>query len=170
MNLLNPPNRTVPKELKFDLSLSVGRNVWRERNLEFQRSFTKLTTFAVEHYPKGYPLLAGFQASDEAFSIYRRFDYLHARVLLDLQYEISKFEKQLSKVDEEDEQDTDGCQRLTSRGNEDQDFRDGEPNACKRRKIMAQLRELLAQYGLLDVPHDLLEKRVSNDFSQMDCF
>ena len=46
--------------------------------------------FTVEDHPEGYPMLAAFQSNDPAFSIYRNFEYLHSRVLLDLQFALSE--------------------------------------------------------------------------------
>ena len=56
----------------------------------------------VESYPKGYPSQAAFQSSESSFSIYRSFDYLHSRVILELQDELRVLESDLSEIDEED--------------------------------------------------------------------
>ena len=50
-------------------------------------------------YPVGYPSQAAFQSSESSFSIYRSFDYLHSRVILDLQEEIRCLEEELSELD-----------------------------------------------------------------------
>jgi hypothetical protein len=49
----------------------------------------------VHTYPRGYPNLATFLDSDENFSIYRRFGYLQARLLLDKQDELRLLEEEL---------------------------------------------------------------------------
>jgi hypothetical protein len=56
----------------------------------------------VQNYQRGYPLLAAFQSSESSFSIYRSFDYLHSRVVLDLQDELRELEEGLSKLDKQD--------------------------------------------------------------------
>lgn len=47
----------------------------------------------------GYPRLAAFVNSDENFQIYRRFGFLQARTLLDIQNELGLLEKELDKLD-----------------------------------------------------------------------
>jgi hypothetical protein len=65
----------------------------------------------VQEYPKGYPLQAAFQSSESSWSIYRAFNYLHARVILDLQDELRCLEEDLEEVDLESQ----GADRLRSR-------------------------------------------------------
>jgi len=63
------------------------------------RLMTKPRT--VEDFPLGYPRQAAFQVSKPSFSIYRSFNYLHARVLLELQDELRCLEEELADLDEE---------------------------------------------------------------------
>jgi hypothetical protein len=56
----------------------------------------------VKGFPEGYPRQAAFQASKPSFSIYRAFEYLHARVILQLQDEIRCLEDELADLDAED--------------------------------------------------------------------
>lgn len=57
---------------------------------------------AVQKYPIGYPLQAAFQSSESSWSIYRAFNYLHARVMLDLQEDLRGLESKLTKLDQVD--------------------------------------------------------------------
>ncbi|KAL9094999.1 MAG: hypothetical protein Q9165_002601 [Trypethelium subeluteriae] len=59
----------------------------------------------VENCPQGYPRLAAFLSSDQNFTLYRGFNYLHSRVLLHLQEEVSSLERELDELDKEDEED-----------------------------------------------------------------
>jgi hypothetical protein len=47
----------------------------------------------------GYPLQSAFQSSKPTFSIYRAFDYLHSRVILELQDQLRELEAELGKLD-----------------------------------------------------------------------
>lgn len=53
----------------------------------------------------GYPYLASFLDSDENFMIYRRFGFLHARLLLQKQDELRVMEATLDRMDRKDKQD-----------------------------------------------------------------
>ncbi|KAF2454932.1 hypothetical protein BDY21DRAFT_416543 [Lineolata rhizophorae] len=57
-------------------------------------------------YPRGYPNLAAFQNSDEAYTIYRRFGLLQSRLLLYKQDKLRGLEAQLKHMDDADS----GCQ------------------------------------------------------------
>ncbi|KAF1939945.1 hypothetical protein EJ02DRAFT_351025 [Clathrospora elynae] len=58
---------------------------------------------AVEDYPHGYPQQAAFQSSESSFSIYRAFDYLHSRVILEMQDELRCLEDNLQTLDAMDD-------------------------------------------------------------------
>lgn len=57
---------------------------------------------SLEKCDKGYPYLASFLDSDENFMIYRRFGFLHARLLLQKQDELRKLEEDLDRMDKRD--------------------------------------------------------------------
>ncbi|KAF2138996.1 uncharacterized protein K452DRAFT_79309 [Aplosporella prunicola CBS 121167] len=112
-------------------------------------------TKKVEDYPLGYPRLAAFQTSDPSFSIYRGFGYLHSRVLLDLQYELSELEEELEERDSYDGQIEDTARRLRSRKTDDLESENSEPREDidedeyelrPRRVILKDIRETLVQY------------------------
>ncbi|KAH8587199.1 hypothetical protein B0O99DRAFT_678273 [Bisporella sp. PMI_857] len=53
-------------------------------------------------YPQGFPSLAGFQSSNNAFGIIRMFQYLCTRTLLQQQVELNNLEQELLKQDKLD--------------------------------------------------------------------
>jgi hypothetical protein len=110
-------------------------------------------TPAVEACPNGFPRLAAFQSSEANFSLYRSFSYLHSRVLLDLQDEITSLEKELDEIDEIDEEDY--PERLQSR-EIDMERAASEGDARNRRVILREIKAKLMEYGEyteLAVPH-----------------
>jgi hypothetical protein len=100
----------------------------------------------VEATPNGFPRLAAFQSSEANFSLYRSFSYLHSRVLLDLQDEITSLEKELDEIDVDDEMDDPN--RLRSR-ELDEIRAEGEGNARNRRVILREIKNKLMEYGML---------------------
>lgn len=98
----------------------------------------------MEETPNGFPRLAAFQASEPNFSLYRSFSYLHSRVLLDLQDQITCLEKELDEIDWEDhDEDAD---RLKSRDYDVQQP-DGEGEPRTRRVILREIQSKLLEYG-----------------------
>lgn len=95
-------------------------------------------------------MLAAFQSSDPAFSIYRNFEYLHSRVLLDLQYELSDLENELRSRDNNDFANSRGKKRLTSRKRDDVEAKKEEKDdedVRTRRQILKEIRTKLVEYG-----------------------
>lgn len=106
----------------------------------------------MEDTPNGYPRLAAFQSSEANFGLYRSFSYLHSRVLLDLQDEITTLEKELDEKDMDDEDDA--PHRLQSREvDEEQESNDGSERS--RRVILREIRQRLVEYGM---PYTLILK------------
>lgn len=98
----------------------------------------------MEGTPNGFPRLAAFHASEANFSLYRSFSYLHSRVLLDLQDEITSLERELDEIDLDDsEVDPD---RLRSR-ELDVDRAADEGTLRNRRVILREIKEKLIEYG-----------------------
>lgn len=56
----------------------------------------------MERCEEGYPYLATFLDSDENFMIYRRFGFIHARLLLQKQDELRIMEEELDQMDKDD--------------------------------------------------------------------
>lgn len=108
-------------------------------------AFLQINNFQVQKYQKGYPLQAAFQSSEPCFSIYRAFDYLHSRVILELQDELRCLEENLAELDEID--DKNGRKKcLTSRASDlRQAKRDKKPS--ERASLLVAIRNKLVSYG-----------------------
>lgn len=92
----------------------------------------------LEQCPRGYPNLAAFLDSDESFTLYRRFGYLQARLLLDKQDEMRKLEEKLDEMDKEDEENR--SKRLITRDLKEQD-------AGPRRELFKAIEERFCEYA-----------------------
>ncbi|KAL6707392.1 hypothetical protein ACN47E_004171 [Coniothyrium glycines] len=106
-------------------------------------SVTETRTRILEDTPRGYPRLAAFQSSEANFALYRSFSYLHSRILLDLQDEITALEKELDEVDWDDSEDD--PERLHSRET-DVDRAASEGASRNRRVILREIRTKLMEY------------------------
>ena len=99
----------------------------------------------MEKTPNGFPKLAALQSSEENFSIYRGFSYLHSRILLDLQDEITSLEQELDDIDWDDHDEEPA--RLKSR-DFDNNQPDGEGAPRSRRVILREIKAKLMEYGM----------------------
>ncbi|KAF2630170.1 hypothetical protein BU25DRAFT_336150 [Macroventuria anomochaeta] len=99
---------------------------------------TETKTRTLENAPNGFPRLAAFQASDANFGLYRSYSYLHSRILLDLQSEITELEEKLDQIDwDEVEADED---RPRFRAAEEED------GTQVRRTILREIKAKLMEY------------------------
>ena len=98
----------------------------------------------MEQTPNGFPRLAAFQSSEPNFALYRSFSYLHSRVLLDLQDEITSLEKELDEIDWDDFDED--ATRLKSRDFDSQQP-DGEGSPRTRRIVLREIKTKLMEYG-----------------------
>ena len=114
-----------------------------------------LLSLVVEDCPKGYPKLAAFLSSEHNFSLYRGFSYLHSRVLLDLQDEISTLEKELDTADTFDSEN--GHENRLSSRRRDQVYAQNIAADRSRRHILSDIRAKLVDYGMfrLVLTHNL---------------
>ncbi|KAL1800762.1 hypothetical protein ACET3X_001104 [Alternaria dauci] len=104
---------------------------------------TETKTRTLEGTPNGFPRLAAFQASDTNFALYRSFTYLHSRVLLDLQDEITSLEEELDEIDLEDS--FEDQRRLMSRDYDvGQPLGEGAPRS--RRVVLREIKTKLIEY------------------------
>src|SRR5439155_27200562 len=88
----------------------------------------------------GYPRLASLENSDESFVHYRRFGYLHNRLLLHRQAEIALLEKRLDELDARDV-DSDLAFRL-----HEAEFQEGDDP--EQKNLLEKLEEKLKKYGM----------------------
>ncbi len=96
----------------------------------------------------GYPQLATFETSVPNFSIYRGFNYLHGRVLLDLQDEVATLERELNDFDRADMNGTSTRQRtLRSRAFDIRESKKQPKDTRTRRHVLQEIRGKLVEYG-----------------------
>ena len=96
---------------------------------------------SVNAYPQGYGKLAAIEGCDPNFSIYRKFAWLHNRVLLHYQDELVQLEKQLEQLDQFHFREA--PERLISRR------RDDVYPGAKRKDMLKDIDAKLAEYGKL---------------------
>jgi hypothetical protein len=95
----------------------------------------------VENAPNGFPRLAAFQASDSNFGLYRSYSYLHSRVLLDYQSEITELEEKLDQIDWDEVDEDEDRPRFRAEADE---------NTEARRTILREIKTKLMEYGKPD--------------------
>lgn len=100
----------------------------------------KLSHQLVLSCPEGYPRLAAFLDSDENFMLYRRFGFLHARLLLYKQDELRRLEMELDNMDQTDARENPII--LQSRRKDDAEVGD-------RKKLLQTIDLKLKEYGAL---------------------
>jgi hypothetical protein len=105
----------------------------------------EIANSSVERCEDGYPYLATFLDSDENFMIYRRFGFIHARLLLQKQDELRIMEEELDRMDQ---QDLTSNPRAIQCRMEDIERQDNQPGA-KRQALLARLEETVLRYDEL---------------------
>jgi hypothetical protein len=119
-----------------------------------------LTRFTVKEFPRGYPSQAAFQ-SEDSYSIYRSFSYLHSRVILQLQDELRALEDNLQDLDAEDDENDTGKRVLMSRvADQRRAKRDGK-QVSDRTVLLGQIHDKLVKYDEL-----LIKTRELKDFQK----
>ena len=93
----------------------------------------------MDDYPRGYGKLAAIEDCDPNFLIYRKFGWLHNRVLLHRQDELVECEEALERLDAFDQ--SHDCQKLNSRR------RDDAGGKSRRRELLEDIEKKLAKYG-----------------------
>ncbi|RDW82287.1 hypothetical protein BP6252_03399 [Coleophoma cylindrospora] len=98
---------------------------------------------------RGYRSLATFLDSDENFMLYRRFGYLHSRMLLKKQDELRELEFELDECDDDDiEKGTLERRRcLMSREFDEAAARKAPAEVRTRTKILNEIEQKLESYG-----------------------
>lgn len=109
--------------------------------------------------------------SDIAFSMFRRFDTLHARLLLHKQDKIRELEEELSFRDQADDQNKETQKYLKCR--EDADDQDAPKSGRSRADIMKDIEKVLLEYGtLLDQAYkfEAMERPTDRDHASLTYF
>jgi hypothetical protein len=121
----------------------------------------------------GYPLQAAFQSSKPIFSIYRSFDYLHSRVILELQDQLRELEQRLKDLDEDDEYSLNPKQKQRLRSRMDDSKYHPQPsnghnNTSENRLVISERALLLAeiQEKLLTYDEILMKARDFAEFQR----
>jgi len=104
---------------------------------------TSVLTESVEQCDQGYPYLASFLDSDENFMIYRRFGFIHARLLLQKQDELRIMEAELDRMDKRDR--FNNVEALQCRMTDESRTQDGE----SRKALLSRLQETVLVYDEL---------------------
>ena len=94
----------------------------------------------VDEYGRGYGRLAAFEDCDPSFLVYRKFGWLHNRVLLQLQDELQVLEDDLLRLDKLEATRSDPVYQRSHRV----DY--SRPNS-KRRAVLADIKKKLDEYG-----------------------
>ena len=100
----------------------------------------------MEDYPNGYPRVSAFLDSDDCFPLYRRFGYLHSRLLMQKQDELRELEDLLQYMDKQDERTEEGRECLQSRDTDES--RDDEPVGETRKGLLSRIEKKLLEYGM----------------------
>ena len=91
----------------------------------------------MDDYPEGYGKLAAFIDCDSNFRIYRKFGWLHNRVLLHIQDELQELEQDLEGVDKWEAESGDML-KLASRRSDDR---------TARLEVFDVIKQKLDEYG-----------------------
>ena len=94
----------------------------------------------VNQRQQGYPKVAGFEDCDRTLLIFRKFGWLHVRLLLSLQDELAELETKLKRLDQWEFAEGD-YQRLTSRR------RDFQQSDSVRRELFEKIKAKAEEYG-----------------------
>ena len=102
----SPENSSLQSKRRMSLIKISARNSGTVRHSiisvsprPFRESWTYANCDQVHESLNGYPRLGAFVASDRNFLTVSRFNHLQARLLLQLQDELTKFEAQLDAID-----------------------------------------------------------------------
>lgn len=101
----------------------------------------------MEFFPKGYPRQAAYADSDDSFMIYRRFGYIHSRLLLNKQDELRELEASLHDMDLIDASCKTGSLCLQSRELDEE--REQDQGLGSRKVLLEKIEQKTLQYGML---------------------
>lgn len=96
----------------------------------------------------GYPRQAAFADSDDSFMIYRRFGYIHSRLLLNKQDELRELEANLHDMDLVDASSEEGALCLKSRELDEE--RNDIQGLGSRKALLEKIEQITLQYGMLE--------------------
>lgn len=141
------PRHGVPGEMK---RVQCGSTKLENVSLTTGRRTAPLTicvSSLVDGKERSYRSLATFLDSDENFMLYRRFGYLHSRMLLRLQDKLRKLESQLDDYDDEDAGEEGNPRLLMSRDSDEAADSKLDPGIKTRTQILDEIEQVLEKYG-----------------------
>ena len=106
-----------------------------------------LLILVVEDSQEGFPRVAAFLDSDASFTIYRRFGFLYARLLLYKQDELTELEEELRDMDKRDWDDASYQDCLKSRTKDD--AAKNQPGRSSRKELLQRIEKKTLEYGEL---------------------
>lgn len=95
----------------------------------------------VDEYERGYSRLAAVEDCDPDFLICRKFGWLHSRLLLHLQDDLQRLERELERLDKREAQKGDDLKLRAYRI-------DCAGTDSKRQKLLSSINEKLREYGM----------------------
>lgn len=110
-------------------------------------------TCLVQDFPKGFPKLACFLDSDDAFMVYRRFGIVFSRLILNKQDEIREMEDTLACMDRSDERRNPQEVYLKSRIEDQNRSRSTIPQTWleTRPQLLERLEKKTLEYGMFAI-------------------
>jgi hypothetical protein len=126
------------------------RPVRKREQLPFRLGNLILRFTIVEDYPLGYPRVAAFMNSDENFLIYRRFGFLHPRILLRKQDELRTIEWSLDDLDHQDFLESEQTRKCLQPRAEDESRRDIDKQGT-RKMLLEEAEKKVYEYGKFDL-------------------
>ena len=125
---------------------------WPRRECENVSQFLRPLTnrrlnLQVEDFPRGFPKLACFLDSDDAFMVYRRFGSVFSRLLLNKQDEIRTLEAELEAMDKTDRVSGNGNYLMSRTLDVDREHLPDAFNGRSRPQLIEELEKKAMEYG-----------------------
>ncbi|MCJ1475224.1 hypothetical protein MMC13_003885 [Lambiella insularis] len=127
----------------------------REKELMSSPTLSTGTTFVgttnfpseVEDSPRGFPYVASYLDSEDTFAVFRRFGWVHTRLLLNKQDELRVLESDLRAMDKLDGDNASSRKYLQSRTKDN--ARQLPPGRISRQQLLDTLEKKTLEYGQL---------------------
>ena len=116
-------------------------------------NFSNTKSCTVDDVPDGYPKVAHFQNSDDAYMIFRRFGCVFSRLILYKQDELKCLEQTMQDLDELDHETEGWNENLKSRELDEHREPETIPGES-RKKLMSQMEAKAIEYGQLHDPSE----------------
>lgn len=104
----------------------------------------------VEDSPRGFPYVASYLDSEDTFAVFRRFGWVHTRLLLNKQDELRALESDLRAIDKMDGDNVSSSKYLQSRTKDN--ARQLPPGRTSRQQLLDTLEKKTLEYGTFNNP------------------